>query len=212
MISSRLNSFVIITCFLALYPFANIQAFDGKRKGFFLGVGTGAGVSVGSVGGSYLYGKPAFTLDYKIGYATSEQLLIYLTLRSALDGGYSYNYFNEGQFRHNNLDFYTDGTYGLGFMLFPSRDNNLYFSGCFGLAATVDLGYFLTDAIGFGISGGVGYEIFPNLAADLTLDYRRLTYIGGYETFDAIFSYYEVFEDPPDHLVTLSLAFNFLFY
>ena len=53
---------------------------------------------------------------------------------------------------------------------------------------------------------------FPNLVVDLTLDYRRLTYIGGYETFDAIFSYSEVFEDPPDHLVTLSLAFNFLFY
>ena len=107
---------------------------ENVKASFWVSV-QGPGVSVGSVGGSYLYGKPAFTLGYKIGYAPSEQLLIYLTLRFSLDGGYSYNYFNEGQFRHNDLDFYTDGTYGLGFMLFPTQRNNFYVSGCFGLAA-----------------------------------------------------------------------------
>ena len=208
MIFSRLSPFIIITCFLALFPFANTQAFDGKREGFFLGVGTGPGISVGSVGGWYLYGKPAFTLDYKIGYASSERLLIYLTIRSSFDGGYSYNYANEGKFRHSDASLQVDGTCGLGFMLFPSQGNNFYFSGCFGWGTTIDL-----DSLGFGISGGIGYEIFPNLAIDLTLDYRRLTYVGGYETPDVVFSYSsEIFEDPPNDLVTLSLAFNFLFY
>ena len=213
MIFSRLKSFIIIACFLALYPFVNTQAFDGKRKGFFLSVGTGPGISVESVGGSYFYGKSAFTLAYKIGYAPSEQFLIYLTLRPSFGGGYSYNYHNQGNFRHEDLFIDSDVTYGLGFMLFPSQGNNLYFSGCFGVGETIDLSYFLPDSIGFGTSGGVGYEIFPNLAVDLTLDYRRLTYVGGYETPGVVYFYSsEDFEEPADHLVTLSLAFNFLFY
>ena len=203
---------MIIVCFLVLCLSRNIQAFDGKRKGFFLGVGTGPGISVVSDGSSYFYAKPVFTLNYKIGYAFSERLLIYLTIRSALDGSYSYNYYNEGKFRRN-LDFHSDGTYGLGFMLFSNQDNNLYLSGCFGWGATIDLDYFLVDSTGFGLSGGVGYEIFPNLAVNLTLDYRRLTYVGGYYYEDATFrNSYLVFEDLPEDLVTLSLAFSFLFY
>lgn len=197
----------------------NTQAFDGKRKGFFFSVGTGPGISVRSVVGSYFYGKPAFTLDYKIGYAPSERLLIYLTTRSSFDGGYSYNYTNAGEFRHSELAFQVDGTYGLGFMLFPSQSNNLYFSGCFGWGATIDLDYFLTDSLGFGISGGIGYEIFPNLAIDLTLDYRRITDVSGeyyieddYEP-DSFYAFpaYEP-EETPDDLLTFSFAFNFLFY
>ncbi len=204
----RLRVFMIIICFLVLSPFVDTQAFDGKRKGFFLGVGIGPGISVGSDGGRYLYGKPAFTLDYKIGYASSERRLIYLTIRSSFDGGYSYNYANEGKFRHSDSSLQIDGTCGLGFMLFPSQGNNFYFSGCFGWEATIDL-----DSLGFGISGGIGYEILPNLAIDLTLDYRRITYVGGDETLDVVFPYSsEIFKDPPDDLVTLSLTFNFLLY
>ena len=76
MIFSRLNSFIIITCLLGLYPFANTQAFDGKREGFFFGIGLEPGISVDrtaySDGDSYLYGRPSFTLNCKIGYALSE--------------------------------------------------------------------------------------------------------------------------------------------
>lgn len=211
MIFSRLSLSVIITCFLVLYPFANTEAFDGKRKGFFLGVGAGAGISAESSYDSF-YGRLDFTLNYKLGYAPSERLLLYLTLRSSLDGGYTYNYYNEGEFHRKNLDD-NNGTFGFGFMLFPSQRNNLYFSGSFGWGATIDLYYFLTDSVGYGVSGGVGYEVFPHLAVDLTLDYRRLTYVGGYDYEAEDFFYSsEVFEDPPDHLLTLSLAFNFLLY
>ena len=206
MVFSRLSFLMIITCFLVLYPLTNTQAFDGKRKGFFLGVGTGAGISTQSKYDSYFYSRLDFILNYKLGYAPSEQLLLYLALRSSLDGGHTYNYYNEGEFHRKNLDD-NNGTLGLGFMLFPSRGNNLYFSGCFGLAAGLE------DSMGFGISGGVGYEVFPNLAVDLTLDYRRFTHVGGYDSPDSFYSFlgYEI-EESPDNLVTLSLAFSFLFY
>ena len=213
MIFSRLSLSIIIACFLVLYPFANSQAFDGKRKGFFFGVGTGPGMSFEPSRGSYPYGITGFTLDYKIGYASSERFLIYLTLRPSFAGGYSYNYYNQGNFHHEILFVYSDVTCGLGFMLFPSQSNNFYFLGCFGLGSTIEYDYFTIDSIGFGVSGGIGYEIVPNLAVDLTLDYRRLTYVGGYESPDVVFTYSsEVFEFPPDNIVTLSLAFNFLFY
>ena len=213
MIFSRFSLSMIIVFFFVLYPFANSQAFDGKRKGFFFGIGTGPGISVESNRGSYPVGITGFTLDYKIGYAPSERFLIYLTLRPSFGGGYSYNYYNQGNFRREDLFIYSDVTCGLGFMLFPSQSNNFYFSGCFGLGTTIDYDYFTTDSIGFGVSGGIGYEIVPNLAVDLTLDYRRLTYVGGYEDFDVVSTFSsEVFEYPPDNIVTLSLAFNFLFY
>ena len=213
MIFSRLNLSMITAFFLVLYPFANSQAFDGKRKGLFFGVGTGPGISVEPDRGSYPYGITGFTLDYKIGYAPSERFLIYLTLRPSFGGGYTYNYDNQGNFHHADLFAYSDVTCGLGFMLFPSQSNNFYFSGCFGLGTTIDYNYLTTDSIGFGVSGGIGYEIVPNLAVDLTLDYRRLTYVGGYEDFDVVSTFSsEVFEYPPDNIVTLSLAFNFLFY
>ena len=213
---SRLGYFVVIVCFFVLFPFGNIQAFDGKREGFFFGVGIGPGLSAYRPPSydrdAYLYGKPAFTLNYTIGYAPSETLLIYFTLRPSIDGGYTYN-FEEGGFHHRTVDSF-DGTSGLGFMLFPNRDSNFYLSGCLGLGTRIDLTYFFFGSTGFGISGGIGREIFPNLAVDLTLDYRRLRYISGfyYEDLDSYYSPVYESEEPLDSLVTLSLAFNFLFY
>lgn len=215
MMFSRLRYFVIILYFLVLYPFGDIEAFDGNRKGFFLGVGIEPGISAYRTvyyADSHLYGKPSVTLNYKIGYASSEQLLIYFTVRSSLDGGYTYN-FEEGNFNHNSFDLASDGTFGMGFMIFPNQVNNFYFSGCFGLGTAINLDYFLVKSSGFGMSGGVGYEIFPNLAIGITLDYRSLTYVGGYEAdMDVDVYYYPVDEDPADDLVTFSLAINFLFY
>ena len=216
----QLGYFVIIVCFLGLYPFGNIQAYDGKREGFFFGVGIEPGISAYRPayynGDSYLYGKPSFTLNYKVGYAFSETLLIYFTTRPSIDGGYAYN-FEEGNFRYKSVDTF-DGTSGLGFMLFPNPNSDFYISGCFGLGTRIDLSFLLLDSRGFGISGGIGREIFPNLGVDLTLDYRRLKYVGGYDyednhelDFSGFSPIYE-FEEPPDHLVTLSLAFNFLLY
>ena len=141
----RLRYFVIIVYFLVLYPFGNIEAFDGKRKGFFLGVGIEPGISAYRevyYRDSHLYGKPSVTLNYKIGYAPSEQLLIYFTTRSSWNGGYTYD-FEYGDFHHNSLDLPTDGTFGMGFMLFPSQANNFYLSGCFGLGTTIILDYIL---------------------------------------------------------------------
>ena len=221
MIFPRLGYFVIIVCFLLLYPFGKIQAYDGKRAGFFFGIGIEPGISAYRPayynGDSYFYGKPSFTLNYKVGYAPSETLLIYFTTRPSIDGGYTYNYFQEGNFNRKSGDTF-DGTSGLGFMLFPNRDSDFYISGCFGLGTRIDFSFLSLDSTGFGISGGIGREIFPNLTVDLTLDYRRLKYIGGYHYEDdheldfSGFSPIDEFEEPPDNLVTLSLAFNFLLY
>ena len=208
MIFSRLNSFIIIICLLVLYPFANTQAFDGKREGFFFGIGLEPGISVDrtvySDGYLDLYGRPSFTLNCKIGYALSEQLLIYLTGRSTFNGLYNFS-FNVGYF-DDSSSIFGDGTFGLGLMLFPSRNSNFYLSGCLGLATSIYLNE--PDAedipIGIGISGGIGYEISPSLAVGVMLDYRRFndTYVDSYFSF-------------PDYtvdIVALSLAFNFLLY
>lgn len=200
---TRLSHFVIFVCFLLLFPFGNVEAFDGKRKGFFIGVGLEPGASVDrTVYGdedSYLYGGPSITLNCKIGYAPSEELLIYFTTRSSFYGLYAYG-FNESD-SDNSSNIYNDGTFGLGFTLFPNPDNNFYLSGCFGLATDIYLNEPDIEDLttGVGISGGIGYMISSNVAVDIMLDYRK-------------FSSNDEFIDWTVDIVTLSLAFNYLFY
>ena len=209
MIFPRLGYFVIIVCFLMLYPFGNIQAFDGKREGFFFGIGVEPGMSIDrtaySDGSSYFYGRPSFTLNYRIGYAPSEQFLIYFTGRSTLNGLYNYS-FDEGDF-DNSSDIFSDGTSGLGFMFFPNRSSDFYLTGCLGLSTSIYLNEpdIENVLIGIGMSGGIGYEISPNLTVDVMLDYRRFS-----DTYED--SYFREVIDYTVDIVTFSLAFNFLLY
>lgn len=200
----RLCYLAVIACFLVLSPFGDIHAFDGKHKGFFFGIGLEPGISVVRTiydgEDSYLYGSPSLTTNFKIGYGFSEQLLIYLISRSSLNGFYRYYDFQDGYFYESDI-FFIDGTYGLGLTFFPNRNGNFYFSGCFGFATGMDIDDFPVKNLlenmvtGLGVSGGIGYEIFPNLAVSITLDYRR--FADTYYTTDVI---------------TLSLGVNVFLY
>ena len=191
----------MFVCCLILYPSGNVDAFDGKREGLFLGVGIEPGITIDRTTydfweDSYLYGSPSLTTNFKIGYGLSEELLIYLISRPSLNGFYRYS-FDDGNFNEGS-DIYNDGTYGFGFMFFPNRSKNLYLSGCFGLATSLYLNEpDIEDLlIGLGVSGGIGLEISSNFAIEITLDYRRLT--GQYDnTLD---------------VVNFSFAFNMFLY
>ena len=230
MICSRLSSFMMIVCFLVLYPLANIQAFDGKREGFCFGAGMGFGGSVYNTvyyhRDSHIYNRPFFpfpAINYKIGYAPSEQVLIYFTTRSSLNKRHS-DY-------HRYNDFYTSGMVGLGCMTFLERPNNFYLFWEFGLATTSVLrpqDYYIGGMlIGIGIpgmlaselhmgpcmSGGIGYEISPNLVFDFMLTYS------GFNDYDsdhyAVPAEYLPTDDGGNYvggIVTFSLAFNVFFY
>ena len=206
---SQLQCFVIIFCFLVLYPLGSIHAFDGRHEGFFFGIGVEPGIlfdrTVYSDGDSYLYGNPAFTLNYKIGYGPSEQLLIYFTGRSALNGLLHYD-FDESSF-YNTSDIFSDGTIGIGFMLFPEPSGKFYLSGNFGVATSLYLNEpDIEDLlIGAGMSGGIGYKISRNWAINVMLDYRKFSEESQGDFWDYI---------PASQLdiTTFSFAVDFLFY
>lgn len=224
----RRSNFLIIVCFLLLYPFENIDAFDGKREGFFMGFGIGPGITSGNASSRYSYFKDAFSLtwNYKIGYATSEKAHIYFMTRSSpnfpMDRAYSSHF--------PSIELYTDAVSGLGLMVFPSRDNNFYVSVYFGVAVVTHISlnlYDISDLLplvlgveyieglytGPSMSCGIGYEISPNLTVDFTAevsgfyDYSDYFYADEYipgETWDD--STYR------GNIVTFSLALNVIFY
>ena len=211
-ICSQLRCFVIITCFLMLCTFGNVQAFDGKHEGFFFGIGIEPGTSFDRIvygdGDSYLYGRPAFTLNYKIGYGPSEQLLIYFTGRFSLNGLFNYDFDEEGF--HSNSDIFNEATTGIGFMVFPDPGNKFYLSGCLGLATSLYLNEPDIEnlLIGIGLSGGIGYKISRNWAINAMLDYRKFNEgsqgeFWNYEDYVSSFTL---------DVVTLSFAFDYLFY
>ena len=224
MMFSRLCYFVIIVYFLVVYPFGNVEAFDGKRKGFCFGMGIGPGMSVYNTAyyttDSYLYSKPVFSLNYKIGYAPSEEILIYFGTCTSL-------YFPlDRHYNFSKYDLYTYGTSGLGFMLFPSQDSNFYLSGYFGLTAANDVkvGQYdnivgILSAFGVGVlysdlvahigthrSVGIGYEISPNLVVDFTFNFTSYTDYNSYY-YDSIYDDYYIGDT-----VTFSVAFYVFFY
>ena len=133
-----------------------------------------------------------------------KQLLIYLTGRSTFNGLYNFS-FHEVDF-DDSSNIFSDGTFGLGLMLFPNRNSNFYLSGCLGLSTSIYLNEPDVEdiPIGIGMSGGIGYEISPSLAVGVMLDYRRFN--------DTYMDSYFYFADYTVDIVALSLAFNFLLY
>lgn len=217
MIFSRLSLFMVIASFLGLYPLANMRAFDGEREGFFFGTGIGFGVPVYNA--VYYDYSPFLSINYKIGYAPSEQTLIYWTTRSSLNRLHSPAY---------SRDFYTTAMAALGFIVLGERHNNFYLFWELGLATTSVLrpeDYYIGDmliAIGIGamfdsdsyyglcMSGGIGYEISPNLVLDFTLTRSGFNDYGIYEVPSAYLT--GAASDYVGDIVTFSLAFNVLFY
>ena len=183
---------------MIIYPFETTNGFDGKREGIFIGLGIEPGVTISPWTfdtDSYYTVYPSFNVpNFRIGYGLSEQFTLFLTHRASLQG--IYFYYSYGEDFDTTDYFYIDGTSGLGFDYFPSRQNFLL-TGCFGLATSI--AFYQADIehtlFGLGLSGGFGYEFSRYLALNFMLDYRRFP--GTYDTINTI---------------TLSLAFNLIIY
>lgn len=199
---------MVIVYLMMQYPFGSTHAFDGKREGIFFGLGVEPGTAIWQITDDYgtsSFAAPSITVPtFKFGFGLSEQFLFYFTNRTSLNGGQVYNY-DTGD--TETSDIFSDGTSGLGFTYFLNRGRSLYFSGCLGLATSVNLNE--PDAedisVGVGIAGGIGFEVSRNIAVDVMLDYR--TYTDTY--WD---SYYYADIDETVNVITFSLALNVVIY
>ena len=169
----------------------NPVMFDGKRSGLFLGMEIGAGVSMwkykeyyydgyrdssynwidNSYTVEYLEGSPAFTMNFKVGYGSSEQTLFYITGGLVTSG-----ILTAGRFGTNDLLVDLGG--GLGVMHFPEEDSRFYYHGSLryilsGYGRELGTWDTLDPAVSLGVSGGIGYELFSGLNLNATLDYYR---------------------------------------
>ena len=169
----------------------NAFTFDGNRRGLFLGIEIGAGVSVwkykeyyydsyqdsnynwidNSYTVEYLEGSPAVTMNFKVGYGRSEQTLFYMTGGLVTSG-----IITAGRFGTDDL--LVDLRGGLGVMYFPQEDSKFYYHGSLGYILSGsgrELGTWdtLDPAVSLGVSGGIGYELFSGFNLNATLDYYR---------------------------------------
>ena len=143
-------------------------AWDGQRKGFIMGLGTGINVH------SYTSKEESpeietrkydrvndlgLQLNFKIGYAPTDRLQFHLTSKTSFSGK-------------------TTGITGLGadYYLKPNPPS-FYFTGVVGISwwgETLLAQYIIYRSDGFrgiGLSGGIGYEFMRNLSAELSLNW-----------------------------------------
>ena len=71
---ARIFAILLIFTVLFLGSINSVQAFDGERKGFIIGLGVGTGFTSISDWEEYKFG---FQTDFKIGFAPSNSLTIY---------------------------------------------------------------------------------------------------------------------------------------
>jgi hypothetical protein len=128
--------------FLVVFMVLSYQlvAFDGLRKGFLLGGGAGPG---------YLFNKGTdrfcLATSFKIGYAPSNSFEIY--------------YLNSVSWFGAGTSTFVNGITGLGLTkYFRSEGRGFFVLGGVGLAALVEIAG-NEHATGFGLIGGIGYDI-----------------------------------------------------
>ena len=168
----------------------NAFMLDGKRRGLFLGIEAGGGMAAWK--SKYYYGdfwydyyedsyderytsvdnnaSPAFTMNFKIGYGSSEQTLFYMK------GGLSTSGIIILGSSSNN--FLVDLKGGLGVMYFPQEDSRFYYHGSLEYVLSAyredNGGWYDPNPFGTpGVSGGIGYEFSPGFNLGVTLDYHR---------------------------------------
>lgn len=139
-------------------------AWDGKRKGFLLGIGAGAGLeSFKYTRFSFYYGlqpgdrfyKPAFMTDFKIGYAPTNQIALYWMSKVAW-------------FTNNILTLNGMGGIAISYYLRPNK-STFYVSAGYGYSTwgTSETG----TQYGTGISIGGGYEFSRHWSVETNLSF-----------------------------------------
>lgn len=192
-----LGYLVLITTLFMLHPSGNADAFwnrweiltdeeskpmlreklRGRRKGFIIGLGVGAGsTSFTEPLAEYYWrntqeaewssarqSRAALVTELKIGHGFSDQFLLYYTSRIS--------WLPLQHFTKDTM--IANGAAGAGIMYFPFHRFGLYFVGNIGLATLVTWQPPLTlenaRRTGVIFSGGIGYQILPHLNLDFTM-------------------------------------------
>ena len=176
---------------------------DGKRKGLFAGGGVAYGLTRFSIGYSdgdepsdyikeelFKLGGTSGRLQWKLGYATSENLAFYVT------------------------SFGTNLDPSLGIMMFSQQYPGYYLTALVGYSsfeATLPSFAELDEAENYStwnFGAGIGYEFRKHFMAEFTVGYSRLTFpteveVGPWEYRDI---------DVYFNRITFFASFNYLFY
>jgi hypothetical protein len=180
----RLTVAAIVPVVLSLVLAAEGEA---QRKGFILNLGLGAGQTNYSSDG-FSETKTAFATDFKIGYAPSNQLLIY--------------YSNDASFFSPATDYLaSSGLTAIGASYFLKPEGpSFFFQGSLGLSAynMIDTGdaTSVDGMTGIGLALGAGYEFARHWLVDLDLVFGRMD-----QDFGGSFN-----------TRTIRVAFNWLLY
>ncbi len=147
---------------------SNVDAFNGRRKGFLLGVGLGPGQT--NFGGDP-GGKLGINADFKIGHGFSDQTQVYWTAKTSwfrMETGSYYGY----PFTHKHTIISGFGGIGVSYFLQPKAPS-YYLTGGLGYSTW---GRFNSDEqgidesdFGIGFFSGVGYEFAPHWSVEVVL-------------------------------------------
>lgn len=217
----RVCSLAVIVFILLINLLANSIASEEKRQGIFFALGVEPGIANTqsvfnneSIISNFDDIDLSFSLNYKIGYGLTDQLLFYMIGRSSLTGLYSY------RLDSNDLDrlhtYWIDNTTGLGCSIFLNK--RVYLGTSLGIAMHTSPRYFESEvfeniSFGLGTSGEIGYKAFSFLYVAITVDYRRYPRTVEFSSYDNYGNYRG--KDTLDFTldkVSISLAFNYLFY
>lgn len=170
----RRLSIALIAAFVLLSTFSEVQAFDGKRKGFILGFGLGPGIT--SFTQTLAVGSESITsdrendfgvqTDFRIGAGLDEQLQVYWTTKVSwfsMD-----NVFGKSVTISNGV-----GGAGVTYYFSPLCPS-WYVTGGLGVSSWTAPFENNSDAwYGFGLSGGAGYEFSRHWSVDVSFTYGQ---------------------------------------
>ncbi|MCK5127254.1 MAG: hypothetical protein KAR42_13450 [candidate division Zixibacteria bacterium] len=163
--------FILVACFIVGLT-SGVSAFDGKRKGFILGLGAGLGLTsyTQSVGTLTSDRENSFGLqtDFKIGLGTSEVFQIYWQSKVS--------WFGLDNALGNNVTI-AHGFGGIGFTYFlQPTPQSAYLTGGLGYSTWTTPFESNSDTwIGFGLTVGAGYELSSHLNLEGTLMFGKPT-------------------------------------
>ena len=172
MLFRRLMVLAVIATILLVTTVA--QAFDGNRKGFIIGFGVGPGytsftqtvknVTTGFDETSDTENSFSFATDFKIGGGITDQFLLYYVNRVTWFG--MENALNENVTIANGV-----GGVGVSYYL-ETTAPAFYFLGSIGLSTWMTpFEDESSNWVGFGVSGGVGYEFAAHWGVEATVNY-----------------------------------------
>ena len=194
----RFRGFVTIMVLTVLIVTAtSVYAFDGERKGFILGFGIGPGYTNFSqeINGLELdsEGKVSIATDFKIGYGFNEQFLLYyenrvswfkMTSVSDCDFAYGFRCAEEDVTIAHGI-----GLVGMSYY-FQTEAPSFYILGSVGVSTwSAPFETNSDTSVGFGISGGGGYEFTKHWSIEGTLNYGNPSTVQyGFDATTKVFS------------------------